>query len=72
MVVHPASARDIARATSGRRTDAGLVLFCRSALPENAHFEYAEPSQATKRWLIVRSENWLTQGGFYRSWCVAP
>jgi hypothetical protein len=72
VLLHQVSGRDIERATGGRRTDAGLVVFCRSPLPEGAHLSYAQPGGATQRWLIIRSENWVAQGGFYRAWCVAP
>ena len=70
MVVHPISGRDLERAIGGQRTNAGLLLFCRSALPEGAHFEYAEPGRSSQRWLIVKAESWASQGGFYRAWCV--
>lgn len=71
VVLHQASGRDLERATGGRRTDAGLVVFSRGALPEGAHLSYAQPGGAVQRWLIVKSENWVSQAGHYRSWCVS-
>jgi hypothetical protein len=70
MVLHQISGRDLERAIGGQRTDAGLVVFCRDELPEGAHFEYAQPGRSSQRWLIVRPENWKSQGGFYRAWAV--
>lgn len=72
VVLHPSTARELNRAVGGQRTDGGLVVYSQQPLPERAHLSYAEPGGETKRWLIIRCEDWSAQAGHYRAWCVAP